>query len=445
MRLSLRLGLIVTVALTLVFGLTVLAFIVQQRPGRLYGVTLPLPRQVAAMTELIESLPADRWALATAALSTPATGVDVLDQPPGARDGRAMPGLAIAQRAYMAALDGRSVAMMAELDQSSQAADIELGRDGVRATRPVRILIGLKSGKTLMIEARGPAARRFTGVRLGALALLITLIVGAIPLWFMRRQLKPLERLGGAVEKFGARLEPSLLAEEGSIELRQLIAAFNRLQNNIGDLVRARTRIITAVGHDIGTYLTRLRLRAEYISDDDQRSRAVRDIDDMQALMRETLALAQLEAEQKGPVAVDIVPLLRSAVDGFAESRAPVRCVAPADAVIVRIGPAAFARAATNLISNALKYGSEADVVLTIADHMAELSVADRGPGIPPTERAAVLEPFYRGDQARNLNQRGFGLGLAIVNAVAKSAHGRVEFEPREGGGLTVRLRLPLA
>jgi signal transduction histidine kinase len=440
MRLSLRLGLIIIVALTLVFGLLVLAFLAQQRPGRVYGVTLPLPRQVAAMTEMIEGLPMERWPLATAALSTPATRVEILDEPPAGRGGRAMQGLMVGQRAYAAAVKGRPVTMMAKLDTPEQSPDIELGTDAARATRPVRILVGLHNGKTLMIEARGPAAARFTGLRLGVLALMLTLLIGAVTLWFMRRQLKPLERLGVAVEKFGTRLEPSALAEEGSLELRQLIAAFNRLQANIGDLVRGRTRIITAVGHDIGTYLTRLRLRAEYIGDEDQRARAIRDIEDMQSLMRETLALAKLEADGDGAAPVDIVPLLQKCADGFGAA-----ADVPDGPVMVRVGPASFERAIGNLVANAIKYGSEACVMLTAGAAQAEILVQDRGPGIPACERAQVLEPFYRGDEARNLNQRGFGLGLAIVNEVVKTARGTLALEDRDGGGLTVRVTLPLA
>lgn len=445
MRLSLRLGLIVAVALTLVFAMLMLAFIVMQRPGRTYGVVLPLPRQAAAMARLVEGLPPAQWNMTTAALSTPATNVAIVDAPPATRGGRPMPGVALALGAYLRALDGRPVSMMAELGTPGQPPDIELGGDDARATRPVRILIGLHNGKFLLIEARGPATARFTGVRLGFMALVVTLLIGAGALWVVRRQLKPLERLAAAVEKFGTRLEPSALPEEGTVELRQLIAAFNRLQANIGDQIKARTRVVTAVGHDLGTYLTRLRLRAEYIADDTQRARAIADIDDMHAMMRETLALAKLEHEADAAAAIDIVPVVAKAAAGFAETGAPVRQVLLPGPLMVRIGPAALERAVGNLISNALKYGSEADVVLSAVDSFAEIAIEDRGPGIPPSEREAVLEPFYRRDGARNLNQRGFGLGLAIVSEVVKSAGGSLAFEDRAGGGLTVRLRLPAA
>lgn len=445
MRLGLRLGLIVAAALTLVFCLLVLTFILFQRPGRLYGVVLPVPKQVAAMAELIESLPPGQWPAATAALSSPTTRVAVLDARPETRGGWPMSGLTLAEKAYRRAVRGRPVSMMAELKSAKQSPDIDLAGEHMRSTRPVRILIGLHNGNLLMIEAREPALQRLTGLRLGALALVLTLLTGVSALWFVNRQLRPLERLASAVEKFGTRLEPSALKEEGSVELRQVIAAFNRLQANIGDLIRARTRIVSAVGHDLGTYLTRLRLRAEYITDNDQRIRAIHDIDDMHSLMQETLALAKLEHEHESVAPADLVALLTKTAQGFTEAGTALRLYLPSGPVKVRIAPPAFARAAGNLISNALKYGGEADVRVIAAEGLAELIVEDRGPGIPAEDRAAVLEPFYRGDRARNLNQRGFGLGLSIVNEVAKSAGGTLSFEDREGGGLRVRLRLPLA
>lgn len=443
MRLSLRLGLIVGLTLTLVVSVLVVAFILVQRPARLYAVSLPLPRQVAAMAELIEQLPPDRWPVATDAMRTTTMDVAVLDASPVGKGGRAMPGLGFAQRAYALALDGRAVAMMAELERPTEGPDITMNEDGPKASRPLRILVSLRNGKILMIESRRPPVARFTGIRLGVMALMVSLLIGMAALWSIRAQLKPLERLSHAVDKFGTRLEASTLAEEGSIELRHLIAAFNRLQANIGDLVRARTRMITAVGHDIGTYLTRLRLRADFISDEDQRERAIRDIDDMHRLMRETLALARLEHDGEDRVAVDIVPVLWRLIEATAEAGAPIGAELAPGPVMVRIGVAALERAVGNLVENALKYGQEAHVALRTAKDTAEILVEDRGPGIPAEARQAVLEPFYRLDAARNLNQSGFGLGLAIVSGVVKAADGTLSLEDREGGGLSVHIRLP--
>ncbi|GAA0533737.1 signal transduction histidine kinase [Rhizomicrobium palustre] len=440
MRLSLRLALILGVTLTLLLSVLLLAFIVAQRPARAFGVVLPRPAQVAAMAELIETTPQQHWDLAITAISTPYTKLQVLEQPPQSAGGRPMPGIVLALRRYQRAVGDRPVSVMAELEQDSAAPDIELRDDQVRATRPVRILLGLHNGKLLMIEARRPLSERFTGLKLGFLALGVTIVIGLIALWVIRRQLKPLERLGAAVEKFGTRLEVSLLPEKGSLELRQLIAAFNRLQANIGELVKGRTRIITAVGHDLGTYLTRLRLRVEYIGDNSQREKAISDIEDMQALMQETIALAKLEHDGQADGAIDLAALLPKIAERFGEGAS---YDVPADHLWVRA--AGIERAIGNLVSNALKYGHEAHLAAAANGDEIHIVVEDRGPGIPLGERAAVLEPFYRLDSARNLNERGFGLGLAIVAEVVKAASGKLLFEDREGGGLRVRMIFPNA
>ena len=111
--------------------------------------------------------------------------------------------------------------------------------------------------------------------------------------------------------------------------------------------------------------------------------------------------------------------------------------------VEIRAWPLALGRALANLISNALTYGGEADVTIARDEEMAVLLVEDRGPGIPEEQRAAVFEPFYRQGVERNLDDPGFGLGLAIVAEIVAHHDGTIALEDREGGGLRVRVRLP--
>lgn len=445
MRLSLRLGLILAVTLALIAIVLVVALVFSQRNLRAYGVVLPLPAQTAAIVELVEKTPEDSLPLALRALTTPELGVSILDKPPPSRGTLPMPGMSLAMRTYLSALGGRPVSAMVELERTTQPSSILLSANEARASRPVRLLIGMRNGKTLMIEAHSAMAERFTGMRLALLALLATLVIGAASFWVLDQQLKPLERLAAAVEKFGQRLEISSLREEGTTELRQLIAAFNRLQTNIGELVNGRTRMLAAIGHDLGTYLTRLRLRVEFIADENQRAHAIRDIDDMHKLMDDTLELAKFEYEGEKADMFDLNSVLRRQIEAYAESGAKVSMEAAPASVMVNVAPTALQRAVGNLISNALKYGGEAKLSVLSGDGRAEIRVEDRGPGIPPEERLAVLEPFYRRDAARNLNEGGFGLGLAIVADIVKRAGGSLKFEDREGGGLRVRLFLPLA
>lgn len=444
--LTLRIMLIVSGALALIVLVSIMALNWQRQanPGS-RGVDAPLPEQTAAIVELIEATPADRLPLVLRALNSSVLHVEVVDKPPESEKTVSLPGVALAVKAYLGALGGRPVRAMIEADDDAATPALRWEAGRLTASRPIRLVIGLRDGRTAVIEARGVLQARLTGLRLSLLALAATIAIAVVSLWVLRRQLRPLERLAGALERFGTRLETSSLPVEGTREVRQLIAAFNGLQARIHDLVAGRTQMMASIGHDLRTYLTRLRLRAEFISDPEQRRRAERDIDDMHALMADTLTLAKLDHDTEPAETADLVALARRNVEGFAASGSPVRFHGPDTPVEAPLRPSILGRALSNLISNALKYGGEADVTVSRVQDMAEIRVEDRGPGIPAEEREAVLEPFYRRDAARNLDGGGFGLGLAIVADVVRHHHGLIALEDRPGGGLLVRIRLPLA
>lgn len=443
MRLSLRLGLILTIAFMLV--IVVLAGVLfTLRGSRAYGVSLPLPAQTAAIVALVEETPPDRIPLVIRALSTPELSINIVDAMPASQGTIPMPGMNLALHAYMIAMNGRPMTAMVSLEQSDAPASLRLGDNEARANRPIRFAIRMHTGKVLVLEARGALAERFTGIRIAIIALLATLAIGVATLWILNRQLRPLQSLSAAVERFGTRLETSNLPEEGTVELRNLTAAFNRLQSEITALIAARTRMLAAISHDLGTYLTRLRLRIEYISDPEQRERAARNIADMHALMTDTLALARLDQDSEIAESADLAELAEHSAQRFRQGGGDVTVHVAARPLPVRVRPAIFARVFDNLLSNALKYGHSAEISLTRAGDAAEILVEDRGAGIPAEERNAVLEPFYRRDSARNLDQGGFGLGLAIVADIVKRHAGTLSLEDRPGGGLRVRVRVPL-
>lgn len=442
--LSRRLMWIVLGALVLVLVLAALAVGAMRRidygPA---GVALPLPGQVAAIVRLIERTPASELPLVLNALNSPRMRVTVENEPPSSSGTLPMPALALAVRAYLGALDGRSLKAMVDISDDVTTPRMVVRGNYFWATHPVRLVVGLRGGgRYAVIEMRNAIAGRLSGLRFSLLVLAVTVAVALAALVLLRRQLGPLERLSAAVERFGANLETSELPDGGTKEVRDLTRAFNRLQRRIRELVAGRTRMMAAIGHDLGTYLTRLRLRIDYIADADQRARAERDIEDMHGLIAGTLALARLDHDSEAVVATDLVALLRKRADSFAAGAAPVRFHAEAEALVARVRPDAIARAFDNLISNALKYGHEADITARAADGACEVLVEDRGPGIPAAAREAVLEPFYRQDAARNLDEGGFGLGLAIVAEILERHGATIAFEDRKGGGLRVRVRL---
>lgn len=426
--LSFRVSLILACSLLLV-ALALAALVVFQQRHNTTASRLPVANQAAALVELVEATPPAQLPLLLAAFNSHDVHISVSpNRPPVGGDETRLPGLSLLMERYIYELKGRPIQVLAGPKHDDTDADV--------SERPLRVIIGLRDGRFLLIDVRGGVLGRVLAVRAASLAFLALLFVGSGALWILRQQLRPLEQIAAAVEHFGERIDTPALKENGALEVRQLVMAFNRMQQRIRALIDARTRMYAAISHDLGTYLTRLRLRAEYIGDAGQRERAVRDIDEMDALMRDTLALATLDQDAPQAETVDLAALVRQQVAGFAETGAEVRLLA-STAARVRGRASALGRVVSNLIGNAVKHAGAAEVSLVRADAATvRLLVEDRGPGIPPALRELVLEPFYRPDASRNLDVPGFGLGLAIVAEIVRRAGGTLALEERPGGGL---------
>jgi signal transduction histidine kinase len=434
--LALRVSLITSGAIVVVVLIALAVFYVERQHDVVRGFRPPLPHQVAAIVALIETTPAQDLPRVLEALNSSVLRVTVQDRQPEPGGPVTAPGLTRLLQHYFSTFVGRPVEALLGLAGDDTAP--------APSSRSVRLVIGVRDGRYVVIEPQGELLRQFTGIRLALVALSVSIVISGLSLWALKRQIRPLERLARTVEAFDVRLESlPLEPREGVREVRQLVAAITRMQARIRELVDGRTRMLAAISHDLRTYLTRLQLRAQFIADTEQRERAVRDIEDMDSLMTDLLTLTKGEHERDPLERVDLVALLRRHAEGFAAGGAIVPVHAPTDALEVEVHPVSIGRALNNLIANALKHGPEAVLTVEGDGDVAVILVEDRGPGIPADERAAVLEPFYRRDRARNLDEAGFGLGLAIVADVVARHAGTIALEDREGGGLRVRIRIP--
>ena len=106
--------------------------------------------------------------------------------------------------------------------------------------------------------------------------------------------------------------------------------------------------------------------------------------------------------------------------------------------------PVALRRLFENPVDNALRYGGEAKATVQRMDGNAEVMSDDRGPGIPEALRERVFDPCSRVEASRSREAGGSGLGLAVVRAIVQPHDGTIGLEDRPGGGLRVRLTLPL-
>jgi len=233
----------------------------------------------------------------------------------------------------------------------------------------------------------------------------------------------------------------------GATEIRILSAAFNDMKHTIRGLMDERTRMIAAVAHDLRTYLTRLRLRADFIAEPEQQARAIEDLKEMGLLIDDTIMFAR-EATGRGDSVAAIIDVGREVRDFISlrqEIGEPVSGTADGPALMARCAPLALRRILANLTDNALRYGKTARLQTHAEAGKVMIVIDDDGPGVPEDAVARLMEPFERLEPSRGRRTGGAGLGLAIVKALAKSQHGNLRIENRPEGGLRATVILAAA
>ena len=262
---------------------------------------------------------------------------------------------------------------------------------------------------------------------------------------------RPLKALQQAAREVGAGGTPARLDEGGPTELATVARAFNQMSADLAQIDQDRALILAGISHDLRTPLTRLRMGIEMAADESLREGMTADVEEMDKTIGQFLDFARSEGGE-APQEVDIAALLAEIGGqyrrrGFVVDLAPAGVASPSRGAsgALQVRPQALRRAISNLVDNALRHaGSDKPVELDMAGGAREVAieVRDRGPGVPAHEVERIKRPFARLETARS-NAAGAGLGLAIVERVARSHGGKLELLPREGGGLVARLSLP--
>ena len=273
------------------------------------------------------------------------------------------------------------------------------------------------------------------------LALLVLLLV--IVLYLTARSItRPLSDLARAADSLGREARPApQLAERGTRELRDAARAFNTMQDRLHRYLDSRTRVLAAMSHDLKTPLTRLRLQVEALDNPPMQERIGRELDEMESMVREALALFRGLDDGEPAAAVDMNALLEKIREEFRDLGGTVTITGQALRPLVG-KPQALKRCLTNLIANAVKFGTRAEVLIADGADLV-IRVRDHGPGIPEEELERVFEPFYRLESSRNRDSGGTGLGLTIARDLAQAHGGSLLLANLAGGGLEATLRLP--
>ncbi|HUH94633.1 MAG TPA: ATP-binding protein [Casimicrobiaceae bacterium] len=279
-------------------------------------------------------------------------------------------------------------------------------------------------------------------IALTLLALLIVVIV--LSLVAVRWVTVPLRTLASAADKLGRDLDNPPLPERGPLEVRQAAKAFNTMQQRLSRLIAERTRLFAAMSHDLKTPITRLRLRAELLDDEALQARFTKDLDEMEAMVRETLDYLRDTAAQEPVRPLDMNALLESLQHDYREGGGAVEIEGSASAPYLG-RPLALRRCLTNVLDNALRYGKRATIVVEDATAALTVRVLDEGPGMPQGQLERAFEPFFRGDASRSRDTGGTGLGLGIARNMARAHGGELVLRNRRERGLEAVLTLPRA
>src|SRR6201998_39336 len=263
-------------------------------------------------------------------------------------------------------------------------------------------------------------------------------------LWVARVLTAPLSSFAKAAESFSLNGAAPPLPERGPEEIRSVAKALNRMRERLTTLSDDRPKILAAISHALRTPITRMRLRSEFIEDEAHRSHMLGDLDQMRSMLESVLSFLRNDRKLESMTLANIASTLELVTDQFTDMGHKVAYDGPEHAMAT-VRPDDLHRSVTNLVENAVRVGAETTIRLMMWSNTATIEVEDDGPGISDARKDVMLEPFVRGDDARNMDETaGFGLGLSIALTIALAHGGKLSLNDRQPHGLIVRIQLPV-
>ncbi len=306
-----------------------------------------------------------------------------------------------------------------------------------------KVGIALPDGAMISARILPERQRSFWGGPWMITLLFVIVSLTLLGLWAARALTAPLSSFAKAAENFSLNGAAAALPERGPEEIRSVARALNRMRQRITALIDDRTRMLAAISHDLRTPITRLRLRSEFIEDEVHRGQMLRDLDQMRSMLEAVLSFLRNDSKLESMTLIDIASTLQLVTDQFADMGSKVSYDGPRHAMVTA-RPDDLHRAVTNLVENAVRFGAEALIRLKVSPRAVTIEVEDDGPGISDARKDIMLEPFVRGDDARNMDEAaGFGLGLSIARAIVVAHGGELTLNDRQPRGLIVRIELP--
>jgi signal transduction histidine kinase len=316
---------------------------------------------------------------------------------------------------------------------------------GIVPTPSGSILVPLKNGDVVVLNSPFPQGLpRFLAFPIILVLSVAAVSIIGVSIYAARSITAPLWSFVQAASTIGRRgSEYAQVAVRGPAEIVQVAKALNDMQARIRALLDERTSMLTAISHDLRTPLTRMKLRAERIISFSELNLAegiIRDIGQMERMLAVTLSYLRDDGRAEDIQPIDLPSLLMTMCTDLADLGNTISYEGPTHLVFF-CGPTSIARAVSNIIDNALKFGDAVTVsIRQPQEGQFEIDVADDGPGIHHSLRTRVFEPFFKGDPSRHISNEGFGLGLSIAKRIVERHGGGIELLDRVPRGLCVRM-----
>ncbi len=269
-----------------------------------------------------------------------------------------------------------------------------------------------------------------------------SLILIAVAIAFLRKQVEPIVRLANAAKDFGMGREVTDFHPSGASEVKSAARAFLHMKDRIARHVEQRTAMLAGVSHDLRTILTRFKLELAFLGSNEKVDALKQDVNEMQDMLEGYMSFVKGDGDEDA-VDTDIVEILTSIQTDVKRTGHHMRLIHRAP-IMAMIKPDAFKRLIVNLVSNAVRFGDRVELDAELKQHTLFVYVDDNGPGIAKKSRDDVFRPFVRLDQARNQDTTGTGLGLTIARDIANSHGGRVILANSKLGGLRVIVEIPV-
>jgi signal transduction histidine kinase len=399
-----------------------------------------LASRIAAVAKLLASAPESDVENIVATASRPDLQLALARAPLRVPDDRSTDRLDVLRRLIEFELNAPDRSVIVTTDRAAYSG----GGDNAPSGPETSLLVetALPGGQWLMITIPDYATTGVSVLRLILVVSPLFMLIGLLSVLAARRLAAPIRNFAAAAERLGVDSSAPSLPELGPHELRIATRAFNRMQERLRRFVEDRTQMLAVMSHDLRTPLNRLRLRAEFIDDEDQQQKMFADLEAMNTMIDATLAFARDDVKREPRRLVDLGVLIEDICEDAVDAGASVTYSGPRG-INVRCRPTAVSRIVANLIDNAVKYGGVARVDLARRTECVVVTIDDDGPGIPADEQEKVFAPFYQLDRARNPDSGGVGLGLSVARTIAREHGGDVILANRTGGGFRARVELP--